>query len=41
VNFDSYDIIEYNEDCITVMHTWDIFSKWCCYTGRFRIFNCR
>jgi UDP-N-acetylglucosamine diphosphorylase/glucosamine-1-phosphate N-acetyltransferase len=27
VNFDSYDIIEYNEDCITVMHTWDIFSK--------------
>jgi hypothetical protein len=26
VNFDSYDI-EYNEDCITVMHTWDIFSK--------------
>ena len=27
VNFDSYEIIEYNEDCITVMHTWDIFSK--------------
>ncbi|SEA95544.1 UDP-N-acetylglucosamine diphosphorylase/glucosamine-1-phosphate N-acetyltransferase [Flavobacterium gillisiae] len=27
VDFDSYEIIEYNEDCITVMHTWDIFSK--------------
>ncbi|WP_026714973.1 GlmU family protein [Flavobacterium daejeonense] len=27
VNFDNYEIIEYNEDCITVMNTWDIFSK--------------
>jgi UDP-N-acetylglucosamine diphosphorylase/glucosamine-1-phosphate N-acetyltransferase len=27
VDFDSYEIIEYNEDCITVMRTWDIFSK--------------
>ena len=27
VNFDSYDVIEYDQDCLTVMHTWDIFSK--------------
>jgi UDP-N-acetylglucosamine diphosphorylase/glucosamine-1-phosphate N-acetyltransferase len=27
VDFDSYEIIEYNEDCITVQNTWDIFSK--------------
>jgi UDP-N-acetylglucosamine diphosphorylase/glucosamine-1-phosphate N-acetyltransferase len=27
VDFDSYEIIEYNEDCLTVMNTWDIFSK--------------
>lgn len=27
VDFESYEIIEYNEDCITVMRTWDIFSK--------------
>ncbi|MNR98391.1 Bifunctional protein GlmU [compost metagenome] len=27
VDFDSYDIIEYNEDCITVKNTWDIFSN--------------
>jgi UDP-N-acetylglucosamine diphosphorylase/glucosamine-1-phosphate N-acetyltransferase len=27
VDFDSYEIVEYNEDCLTVMHTWDIFSK--------------
>ncbi len=27
VNFDSYEIIEFNDDCITVEHTWDIFSK--------------
>ena len=27
VNFDTYEIIEYNGDCITVEHTWDIFSK--------------
>jgi hypothetical protein len=27
VDFDSYEIIEFNEDCLTVMNTWDIFSK--------------
>ena len=27
VDFDDYEIIEYREDCITVMNTWDIFSK--------------
>ncbi|MFL9830940.1 GlmU family protein [Flavobacterium sp. ST-87] len=27
VDFDSYEIIEYSEDCLTVMNTWDIFSK--------------
>ncbi|MDW8849058.1 GlmU family protein [Flavobacterium sp. MMLR14_040] len=27
VDFDSYEIIQYNEDCITVERTWDIFSK--------------
>ena len=27
VDFDSYEIIEYNGDCLTVEHTWDIFSK--------------
>ncbi|MEZ0128954.1 putative sugar nucleotidyl transferase [Flavobacterium sp. LBUM151] len=27
VDFDSYEIIQYNEDCLTVEHTWDIFSK--------------
>lgn len=27
VDFDAYDIIEYNEDCITIEHTWDIFQK--------------
>ncbi|GGA76342.1 glucose-1-phosphate thymidylyltransferase [Flavobacterium palustre] len=27
VDFDNYEIIEYNEDCLTVMNTWDIFSK--------------
>ena len=27
VDFDSYEIIEFNEECITVMNTWDIFSK--------------
>jgi UDP-N-acetylglucosamine diphosphorylase/glucosamine-1-phosphate N-acetyltransferase len=27
VDFDSYEIIEYREDCLTVMNTWDIFSK--------------
>jgi UDP-N-acetylglucosamine diphosphorylase/glucosamine-1-phosphate N-acetyltransferase len=27
VDFDQYEIIEFNGDCITVEHTWDIFSK--------------
>ncbi|MFD2939903.1 GlmU family protein [Flavobacterium notoginsengisoli] len=27
VDFDSYEIIQYNDDCITIEHTWDIFSK--------------
>jgi UDP-N-acetylglucosamine diphosphorylase/glucosamine-1-phosphate N-acetyltransferase len=27
VDFDSYEIIEYSEDCLTVQNTWDIFSK--------------
>lgn len=27
VDFDSYDILEYSEDCIRIEHTWDIFSK--------------
>jgi len=27
VDFDSYEIIQYNEDCLTVENTWDIFSK--------------
>ncbi|MBC5864379.1 GlmU family protein [Flavobacterium turcicum] len=27
VDFDSYEIIEYNDDCLTVAHTWDIFAK--------------
>ena len=27
VDFDNYEIIEYNEDCLVVMNTWDIFSK--------------
>ena len=27
VDFDSYEILEYNEDCLTVQNTWDIFSK--------------
>ncbi|WP_433764561.1 GlmU family protein [Flavobacterium ginsenosidimutans] len=27
VDFDSYEIIPYNEDCITIERTWDIFSK--------------
>ena len=27
VDFDSYEIIEFNEDCLTVQHTWDIFAK--------------
>lgn len=27
VDFDSYEIIEFNEECLTVQHTWDIFAK--------------
>jgi len=27
VNFDDYEIIEYNDEVITIEHTWDIFSK--------------
>lgn len=27
VDFDSYEIIQYSGDCLTVEHTWDIFSK--------------
>lgn len=27
VDFDSYEIIDYSEECLTVMNTWDIFSK--------------
>ncbi|MBQ0907688.1 GlmU family protein [Flavobacterium sp. F-328] len=27
VDFDSYEIIDYNDDCLTVQHTWDIFAK--------------
>ena len=27
VDFDTYEIIEYNDDCITIENTWDIFAK--------------
>lgn len=27
VDFDTYEIIEFTDDCITLEHTWDIFSK--------------
>jgi len=27
VDFDSYEILEYNEDCLFISHTWDIFAK--------------
>jgi UDP-N-acetylglucosamine diphosphorylase/glucosamine-1-phosphate N-acetyltransferase len=27
VDFDSYEIIEFSEECMTVQHTWDIFAK--------------
>ncbi len=27
VDFDAYEILEYEQDCLTVEHTWDIFSK--------------
>lgn len=27
VNFDSFDVIEYTDECIKIEHTWDIFQK--------------
>ena len=27
VHFDTYDIIQYSDECLTIEHTWDIFSK--------------
>lgn len=27
VDFDNYEILEYNDDCLTIEHTWDIFKK--------------
>jgi len=27
IDFDTYEIIDYNDDCITIENTWDIFSK--------------
>jgi hypothetical protein len=39
VDFDSYEIIEFNEDCLTVMNTWDIFSKM--LFGKISIFDGR
>ena len=27
VDFETYEIIEFEEDCLTIEHTWDIFSK--------------
>ena len=27
VDFDTYEIIEFSEDCLTVANTWDIFAK--------------
>ncbi len=27
VDFDTYEIIEYNDECLTVQNTWDIFAK--------------
>ena len=27
IDFDSYEIIDYSEDCLTIEHTWDIFAK--------------
>lgn len=27
VDFEKYEIIEYNEDCLSIVHTWDIFAK--------------
>jgi hypothetical protein len=38
VDFDSYEIIEFNEDCLTVMNTWDIFRKMTLLFGKISIF---
>lgn len=27
IDFDKYEIVDYDDDCLTVEHTWDIFSK--------------
>ncbi len=27
VDFDTYEILEFNEECLTLEHTWDIFAK--------------
>ncbi|OYU82010.1 MAG: glucose-1-phosphate thymidylyltransferase [Flavobacterium sp. BFFFF1] len=27
VDFDAYEIIEFNDDCLSIAHTWDIFAK--------------
>lgn len=27
VDFDKYEIIEYNEECLSIVHIWDIFAK--------------
>lgn len=27
VDFDNYEILEYNDECLTIEHTWDIFQK--------------
>jgi UDP-N-acetylglucosamine diphosphorylase/glucosamine-1-phosphate N-acetyltransferase len=27
IDFDNYEIVEYEDECLTVAHTWDIFSK--------------
>lgn len=27
VDFDAYEIIDYNDECLTIVNTWDIFSK--------------
>jgi hypothetical protein len=39
VDFDSY--VEFNEDCLTVMNTWDIFSKMTLLFGKISIFDGR
>jgi NDP-sugar pyrophosphorylase family protein len=37
VDFDSYEIIEFNEDCLTVMNTWDFFRKMTLLFGKISI----